>query len=141
MELTTDDRLSIAELCSRACHALDFNDPDGYADLFTSRGVFQRQASAAAGSEIIFRHEGKEELRAFAIKASGMRQGLARHWMANMVIRPTDTGAEASSYTMLVANDAEARSVGILIAGIYRDVLEKTDAGWRFASRTVVDDV
>jgi hypothetical protein len=95
MELTADDRLAIAELCARACHALDFNDPDGF----------------------------------------------ARHWTANIVISPTETGAKAASYTMHVTNDAESRQVVIAIAGTYQDVFEKTESGWLFASRTVTDDL
>jgi hypothetical protein len=141
MELTADDRFAIQDLCALACHALDFGDPDGFADLFLPDGSFQRRGPLAAGGEVIFRHEGREQLRAFAVKAAGFRQGLARHWSANILIRPTTAGAEANSYTMLVANDAQTRDVAIAIAGTYQDVFTMTPAGWRFASRTVTDDI
>jgi len=141
MDLTAEDRLAIIELSSLASHALDFNDPDGFAGLFAPGGFFQRQAAPRAGGQIIFRHEGSDALREFAKAMSAMRGGLTRHWTANIVISPTDTGARGTAYTMLVANDAEARSVSVLIAGTYQDVYRKTDAGWRFASRTVVDDM
>ena len=141
MDLTADDRLAIIELCGLACHALDFNDPDGFAGLFVPGGAFQRQASQRAGGQIIFRHEGHDQLREFAKTMSALRGGLTRHWTANIVITPTSTGARATSYTMLVANEADPKAVGILVAGTYQDVFEKTGNGWRFASRTVVDDV
>lgn len=141
MELTADDRLSIIDLCGRACHALDFNDPDGFASLFAPGGAYQRQASGRAGGQIIFRHEGHEQLRAFATKMASMRGGLTRHWTANIVVSPTGTGARATSHTMLVANDAESRTAGIVVTGTYQDVFEKTNSGWRFASRTVIDDL
>ncbi len=141
MELTTDDRLAIGELCARACHLLDFNDPDGYVGLFLPDGVFQRRASPSAGGEVMFRHQGHGELRAFAEKMSSLRQGLARHWTANLALAPTTDGAAGSSYTMLVATDPEARQVGISIAGTYQDVFAKTGTGWRFVSRTVTDDL
>jgi hypothetical protein len=141
MELTADDRLAIQELCARACHTIDSGDPDGYAELFRPDGVFQRQASAAGGGAIIFRHEGRDQLKGFARQVTGWRKGLARHWTANIAISPAPEGARADSYTMLVINDPEANQVGIGIAGRYRDVFEKTARGWRFVSRTVVDDV
>jgi hypothetical protein len=139
MELTAEDRLAIIDLCGRACHALDFNDPDGFARLFVPDGAFQRRASPRAGGQVIFRHEGREQLRAFASSMGAMRAGLARHWTANIVVHAT--GALGTSYTMLVANDAESRAVSIAIAGSYQDVFEKTGDGWLFASRTVVDDL
>jgi cyanophycinase-like exopeptidase len=141
MELTVQDRLSIQDLCARACHTIDFNDPDGYASLYAPDGAFQRRAAASAGGEVIFRHEGHDQLRMFATNVTSMRKGLARHWTANIAIRPTEAGAEATSYTMLVSNDPETRQVGISIAGVYQDVFQKTGAGWLFTSRTVVDDM
>jgi hypothetical protein len=141
MELTADDRLAIGELCARACHTIDFDDADGYAALFLPDGVFQRQASQRAGGAILFRHQGHEELKAFAHQVTSWRKGLARHWTGNIAISPAAGGARADSYTMLIANDPEDKQVGILIAGRYRDEFEKTAEGWRFASRTVVDDL
>lgn len=141
MELTADDRLAIDELCARACHALDFNDPEGYADLFLPDGVFQRRTAPQAGGEVVFRHQGGQELRGFAAKMATMRGGLARHWTANMVLRPTENGAEGTSYTMLLATDPDSRRAGITIAGTYQDVFAKTAEGWRFVSRTVTDDL
>ena len=141
MELTADDRFAIDELCARACQALDFNDPEGYVALFLPDGVFQRRTSPHAGGEVVFRHQGHQELRGFAARMATMREGLARHWTANIVLRPTDTGAEGSSYTMLLATDPDSRQVGITIAGTYQDVFAKTPGGWRFASRTVTDDL
>jgi hypothetical protein len=141
MELTADDRLAIQELCARACHTIDFDDADGYAALFLPDGVFQRQASQRAGGAILFRHQGREELKAFARQVTNWRKGLARHWTGNIAITPAGAGAHADSYTMLVINDPGDKQVGIGIAGRYRDEFEKTADGWRFASRTVVDDL
>jgi SnoaL-like domain len=141
MELTADDRLAIQELCARVCHTLDFDDPDGYAALFRPDGVFQRQASQAAGGAILFRRQGHDQLKAFAKQVTSMRKGLARHWTGNIVITPAPGGAHADSYTMLIVNDPAQQQVGIALAGRYRDELAKTADGWRFAERTVVDDL
>jgi hypothetical protein len=141
MDLSADDRLAIQELCARACHTLDFDDADGYAALFEQDGVFQRRAAASAGGEIIFRHEGHAQLKDFARQVTSWRKGLARHWTANIVVTAAPEGARADSYTMLVIHDQDAKSVGIGIAGRYQDVFTKTADGWRFVSRTVVDDV
>lgn len=141
MELTADDRLAIGELCARACHTIDFDDAAGYAALFLPDGVFQRQASQRAGGAILFRHQGHEELKGFARQVTSWRKGLARHWTGNIAISPAAGGAQADSYTMLIVNDPADKQVGIGIAGRYRDEFEKTADGWRFASRTVVDDL
>jgi hypothetical protein len=141
MDLTADDRLAIQELCARACHTIDFDDAEGYAGLFLPDGVFQRRAAASAGGEIIFGHHGQAQLMDFARQVTSWRKGLARHWTANIVVTPAPEGARADSYTMLLIHDPEAKSVGIGIAGRYQDVLAKTAGGWRFVSRTVVDDV
>jgi len=141
MDLSADDRLAIHELCARACHTIDFDDADGYAALFRPDGVFQRQAAASAGGEIIFRHEGHAQLKEFVHQVTNWRKGLARHWTANIAVAPTPEGARADSYTMLLVHEPDAKSVGIGIAGRYQDVFAKTDEGWRFVSRTVVDDV
>jgi hypothetical protein len=67
MRLGTDDRPAIPDPCARACQALNCGDPDGYAALFTADGVFQRQAAQRAGGQVTFRHQGHDQLRAFAL--------------------------------------------------------------------------
>lgn len=54
MELTTDDRLAIQDLCARACHTLDFDAPDGFAGLFVPGGVFQRRTASVPGASSPF---------------------------------------------------------------------------------------
>jgi SnoaL-like domain len=67
---------------------------------------------------------------------------MARHWTCNPVIKSDGNGgATASSYTMLIEIDPETKARKILVTGVHEDVLVKTDAGWRLASRTVVADV
>lgn len=140
MELTTADRLEIAELCARACHYLDFDEPDRYAGLFTADGWFRRQAALRAGGEVIFTHTGTDALRTFAESVTVRRAGLARHWTTNLIVDVIDGRVTATSYTMMVATGADDHSVGITVAGTYHDVLVKAPDGWRFAGRTVLDD-
>jgi hypothetical protein len=64
-----------------------------------------------------------------------MRQGLARRLTANIAVRPTADGAEATSYRMLDINEPEAEQVGIGMADTYQDRFEKTDESGRFVSR------
>jgi hypothetical protein len=136
--LPVEDRLEIEDAYARACRALDFDEPEAYAALFTADGSFARRTAAG---EIAFKHEGTEALTGFARQVTERRAGLARHWIANVIVEPEgEGGARGFCYTMLVGTDAESRAVEISIAGTYHDVLVETPDGWRFRERIVVDD-
>lgn len=49
-----------------------------------------------------------------------MRQGLVRHWTANIATCPTTDGEEATSFAMLIISYPEVKQVGIGMAGMYQ---------------------
>ncbi|MFT3866651.1 MAG: nuclear transport factor 2 family protein [Solirubrobacterales bacterium] len=136
--LAVADQLEIEAAYARACRALDFDEPEVYAALFTDAGSFARQTAAG---EIAFKHVGSEELRGFAEQVTQRRAGLARHWITNVILDAEgDDRVRGFCYTMLVGTDAESHAVDISIAGTYHDSLVRTADGWRFEERVVVDD-
>jgi hypothetical protein len=141
MTLRIEDRLDIGELIARLCQALDFSRPQDFVDLFIASGAYQATTSVAAGEQLKFRHQGRDQLRTFAESAALKRRGLGRHWTGNVVIRPSGDGAEATSYVLFVGIDAETGERTITISGIHRDQFTKTTDGWRFVQRTIVADL
>jgi hypothetical protein len=109
--------------------------------VFVPKGAFQAATSDKTGGHIKFRHEGHDQLRAFAHAAAAKRQGLGRHWTSNLVVTGTAGQAQAVSYVMFLEIDAATGGRSIPISGVHRDVFTKTDAGWRFIERTVVADL
>ena len=141
MKLTVQDRVDIGELVARLCQALDFSHPQDFVDVFVSTGVYQATSSIATGQTIRFRHEGADQLRAFAEAAVIKRQGLGRHWTGNLVIEPTEDGAKAVSYVMFLQVDPISGARTIPISGVHQDVFARTPDGWRLAQRTIVADL
>jgi SnoaL-like domain len=139
--LSTEDRLDIAELVARLCQSLDFSDPDAYVAQFANGGIFEARSDMTPAAQIRFRHQGADQLRAFAEAAVTKRAGLARHWTGNLVIRGGGQGASGTSYVMLVVIDPDTGARSIAMSGVHHDEYVRTPAGWRFARRSVVGDV
>ena len=129
--LTADDYVEIQQLYARYAHTIDLGDAKGWADTFTPDGVFGDPSSDRAT-------RGRQSLVAFAENAYGRNNGTGRHWNSQVLITPTFTGADGSCYLLLM--DTGAQPVGVRVAGIYRDKIVKTAAGWRFSNRVVTTD-
>ncbi len=121
--LTAQDYIEIQQLYARYAHTMDLGDAKGYADTFTSDGVF------VVGDRIT---TGRAELTTLA-EGFYSSDGTARHWNSQVLITPTADGATGSCYLLLV--NTGVQPVGISISGIYQDKVVKTAAGWRFRER------
>lgn len=127
--LTPMDYIEIQQLVARYPYALDTHADNGYmyADLFAPDGTFGTT-------------RGREALAALARNNQPEKSGPAatRHFVTNVVITPTPEGAVGREYNVLIdVGDASRPSV-IDHGGYYEDVFVKTQAGWRFKSRTYV---
>ncbi len=127
IRLSADDRLDILDLYGRYNHLVDSGPPEAWADeCFTPDAVFRRpDMPPVVGREALIRY-----------KTRPLNQG--RHWLSNIVIEPTETGAAGKAYLLVVRpTDAEGTVNSIVMTGRYDDRLAKGPTGWRFASRTV----
>ena len=120
--LTTQDYIDIQQLYARYNVAIDAADAEGYANTFTSDGVFNT-------------FNGRDALLGFARNYTGTSR---RHWNTNLVITPTPEGAKGSVYLFLL--DVSVRPPAISTAIQYDDALVKTAQGWRFKKRTTKVD-
>jgi hypothetical protein len=131
MPLSVEDQLAIQQLYAKYNHAIDSGNGAGWADTFSSEGVF----SSATGT-----FTGSEQLSGFA---SGFAARLkARHWTNNLVLEGDGKKATGSCYLVLFRlTPGEQPPASILTTAIYHDELAKgPDGAWRFTKRTVTGD-
>ena len=128
--LAAGDYIEIQQLVARYPYAVDMHGGDGsaYAALFTPDASFGTQAKGTA------------QLAELAAKTNKDRSGPAftRHFVTNVVIKPSPDGATGRSYLVALDISEGGKPTTILHGGHYDDVYVKTPQGWRIKSRTYV---
>jgi hypothetical protein len=129
-QLSTDDRLQIAEIVARYCYAIDQRRWDDFYDLFTDdcrldfgnvMGVF----------------EGQEGLRRFTATMSGLDLFM-RHYTTNLVVRGDGEQARAECYVLALTGTGVGRNQA---TGRYEDDLVKAAGRWRIRQRRAIIEV
>ena len=124
-KLTADDHAEIQQLYIKYARTIDSGDAMAWAHTFTHDGVF--------GDSV-----GHDPLVAFAKGFHENMKGHARHWNDEVLITPTDEGADGSCYLILYNTGTAPPTV--VVTGIYNDKLVRTPDGWRFKMRSVTPD-
>ena len=114
MELA--DRLELQELPGRYGDLIDDRDWDGLSQVFVDEATFE------IPDEVL---DGLEAIREFMRGAKHPRT----HLMTNVAVDETDEGVILRSRLIGMRRD------GRFISGRYRDVVVKTDDGWRIVTR------
>jgi len=114
MELA--DRLALHELPARYGDLIDDRDWEGLSRIFVDEATFQIPDETL---------DGLEAIREFMRGARHPRT----HLMTNVYLDETDDGIVQRFRIVGMRRD------GRIFSGRYRDVVVKTDAGWRVASR------
>lgn len=125
--LSTQDYVEIQQLYARYAMTIDAGNADGWANTFTSDGVFNNNARGHAAL-VQFVHDWRD-------KRSGASR---RHWNSNLVITPSEDGATGSVYLLLL--DISTRPPAPVSSSVYEDALVKTPQGWRFKTRVLHGD-
>jgi 3-phenylpropionate/cinnamic acid dioxygenase small subunit len=115
--LLTQDREQIMQLLHRYNHAIDGGDSVAFSALFTADAVF-----AMPNNDIV----GNAAITEWAAHVAG-----TVHVVANPVIDVDGDRAEVRAYFITL------KGVTISSTGTYRDDLERTPEGWKFARREV----
>ena len=138
MPLEPSDYEEIRQLLAQYNFAIDFGNIEQWVDTFTADGSFTclgLPEDAPLGGH----HEGKDALREYAKRHFSINQGRARHWNWNLLIE--GNGDEAKMTCYLNAYSAGQGDTALFrVTGIYRDSLQRTDSGWKFAKREVSID-
>ena len=126
--LTAEDYIEIQQLLARYSFALDTGADNGYmyADLYVPDGVFNK----AKGRDAI------------AALARGGRRGPTnvRNLASFPIIRPSPEGATGIQYAQAINFGENRQPTELDHFGHYEDVYVKTANGWRFQSRTFVNE-
>jgi ketosteroid isomerase-like protein len=115
-------RLDIFDLISRYCYAVDHDDADGWASLFTMEGVFEVPG--------IMRLEGRDQLRTMPGIVKQQGDGKWRHQVTNILI---DDGAEPDTalvraYGLVTDWREGGKPVSFTD---YKIKLRRLECGWR----------
>lgn len=127
--LTTEDHLAIRELYARYNHAIHRGDGQAWAACFTRDGRFSNRARVV---------EGRTALADYA--ASWSADGRSRYWIDNLVLEPTDAGANGTCYLLLLTIGRDGAPPSVELTGIYNDSLVNSHGEWLFAARYIARD-
>lgn len=122
--LTVEDRLDIAEVLARYTQALDYGAIDQMPELWTSDCRFR-----ADNPEVDL--SGIDELITFFRRTAASVPNV-RHVISNNFIEP-ESPEKALQHAYLQIVDFKQNR--LIAAGRYRDVMVKTDRGWRIKER------
>jgi SnoaL-like protein len=128
---------AIQQLNARYFYAIDgLLGPDSaamWADTFTADGTF---LLLNATGEVVLQATGTAEL--ISIYAEFPDIATTRHWINNLLLEASATGATGGCY--IIAMDIQSSPASITRTGLYDDQLVKVNGQWRFQSRTLTLD-
>jgi uncharacterized protein (TIGR02246 family) len=138
-----NDRALIEDLQARYLFALDFRDPEAYANTFTEDGVLDYGAGQFKGRKAIhdmvagMRARDKEQQ---AKDTSGLRPAAGRHSISNIVISVKGDKATSVAYWHHMGNNNPERKAGLDSFGHYEDELTKVKGQWLFTKRKIYNE-
>lgn len=123
------DEWAIGRVLARYCRYLDDQRYDDVVALFAPDGVLDSMGTRA---------EGHAAIRAFfpELGQVGDRPE-TMHSLSNVVVEMEGDAARAESDWVMIRRD-EHGATGIVLAGRYRDELQRLDGEWYFSSRAPV---
>lgn len=137
------DRAEIEDLMSRYLFAMDYNDFDTYADMFTDDGVLDYARGAIKGRESIRQSamQFKEAVGSIFVDVDG-NPAILRHILTHSTIRVEGDKAWHTGMWFEMANDGPRQHSGRLTPtlgtfGVYEDELERVDGDWKFTYRNI----
>ena len=140
------DRAEIEDLMARYLFAMDYNDFETYADLFTEDGTLEY-----ARGKVIGREEIRESARRFKEAVASIYQdadgnpAVLRHVLCQSVIRVEGDRAWHTGFWFETANDGPREGSGRLTPtlgtfGIYEDELVRVNGEWKFFYRNILNE-
>lgn len=136
------DRMEIDDLHSRYIFALNWQDADTVASLFTEDAVFDWLGGIVTGRENI-----RAEVRNMRAFFGKMEDGDApnyparlRHFVTNKLVDIQGDEASSLAYWFELNNDNRLRWPYVGAYGHYEDGLRRTPDGWRFTRRKIFNE-
>jgi hypothetical protein len=128
-QLSTDDRLAIADLVAIYCHALDLGRWEEFRALFT-------EDCRLDFGEMMGVFEGTDGVRRFTDTMAGL--GLfMRHYVTNLVLTGDGARARGEAYVLAITGPPGASAQ---TTGRYEDEFVKVGGRWRIRIRRALLD-
>lgn len=136
------DRAEIDDLLSRYLFALDWQEPEQYANLFTEDGMLVWAGGTIKGRKAIVAEV--TNMRAADVKTNQGTPGLTpfkrRHFASNFVLRVDGNRATVRTYWFEFNNDNAERRPYLGSYGHLEDELRKVDGQWLIARHQVFNE-
>ncbi len=132
MTLSADEKLEIHELMSRAAYAYDERDVGMLAACFAEDAVFTMRI---AGGELVGPFEGRDGIMGLMTGSMEEQTDVRRHVISNLFFVPGVESSEVVSNLTLFATESE--NIQLLSAGVYRDVVTRSENGWVISQRHI----
>jgi ketosteroid isomerase-like protein len=138
-----EDRALIEDLQARYLFALDFQDPQAYANTFTEDGVLDYGAGQIKGRKAIADMVSgmKERTKQQREKDAALRPSAGRHSITNIVISVNGDKATSVAYWSHMGNANPERKSVVNSFGHYEDELMKVNGQWLFSKRKIYNEV
>lgn len=133
MELTAEDRLDIFQLLASTAQDLDLGHIGSFVSNWVADGTFE-VTGLGFDADHAGVTQGTEGLTHLATTLYQGNQEAGRHWNGLPVITVDGDTVRVTSY-FIVVRTGEVPRAGLLLTGVYHDVVTRTDDGWRFAAR------
>lgn len=136
------DRAEIDELLSRYTFALDWQEPERYASLFTTDGVLVWAGGTIQGREAIAQEMQKARAADIAANAANpqLRPFRRRHFPTNFALRVEGDKAVVRSLWFETNNDNPERRPYLGAYGHLEDELRREGGEWRIARHQVFNE-
>ena len=128
----TEDMLAIQQVIAQYSYTYDFLDAEGWANLFTEDGIWERFRGADA--EPATRLVGRQEILQWAKESMERRlEGSynLHHQTALLFDKMTDESAQTRTMVLITAHDAPDEPNRVTLTGYYQTSWCKTAQGWQ----------
>ena len=129
--MKSSDKLSIQELLSRAAYYFDERRLEDLADCFTADA---RMLVRIAGVGDVGPFEGRDAIMQLMSDTLASQTDVRRHVISNFFFE-AEAKKSATVCSSLVVFSVENGEIKVIISGIYRDDVVRTDGVWRIRNR------
>jgi 3-phenylpropionate/cinnamic acid dioxygenase small subunit len=129
--MKAEDKLAIHELLGRAAYAFDERKMTMLEQCFTADAAMQVNI---AGVGPVGPFEGREAIMQLMADTLATQTDTRRHVISNMFFE-SEGDAAATVVSQLAVFSVENGAINVIISGVYRDEVNKSDPGWQISNR------
>ena len=132
MSLSSEDKLAVHEVLSRAAYAYDERDMEMLQACFAHAASFTMRI---AGGDLVGPFEGRDAVIELMSGSMEAQTDVRRHVVSNIFFDPRQ--AEPTAISNLTLFATEEGVIQVLSAGVYRDTLILEEGEWKILQRHI----